>query len=107
MSKFRKRNVTIAVLFLYYTSTLCAERFVEIDVMLSKKKRKRRLELLKMKRKIKLIQALDIELCLRETLEALLREAEQNLDQFINVLTIRPDQVDLTEQKLGSGAYAG
>ncbi|XP_065835603.1 uncharacterized protein [Oscarella lobularis] len=41
-----------------------------------------------------------------ETLEALLKEAKQNLDQFINVLTIRPDQVHLTEQKLGSGAYA-
>ena len=36
-----------------------------------------------------------------------LTEAQKNLDQFMDVLNIRSAQVRLTNEKLGSGAYAG
>ncbi|XP_065842006.1 uncharacterized protein [Oscarella lobularis] len=40
------------------------------------------------------------------TVEATLAESKQSLDEFVDVLSIRSDQVRLTNDKLGSGAYA-
>ncbi|XP_065846626.1 uncharacterized protein [Oscarella lobularis] len=39
-------------------------------------------------------------------LRASLAESQRRLDEYIDVLTIDKDQVSLTQQKLGSGAYA-
>ncbi|XP_065841347.1 uncharacterized protein [Oscarella lobularis] len=40
------------------------------------------------------------------TVEATLAESKQSLDQFLDVLSIRANEVRLTNDKLGSGAYA-
>ena len=42
-----------------------------------------------------------------QTLEASCQELKQRLDEFTDVLKIKPEDVQLSEQKLGAGAYAG
>ena len=41
------------------------------------------------------------------TLEASRQEMRRRLDEFVDVLSIKSSEVDVTEQKLGSGAFAG
>ena len=40
---------------------------------------------------------------LKESLE----EAERSLNEFVEILSIAPQQIKLTDKKLGTGAYAG
>ena len=42
-----------------------------------------------------------------QTLEASRDEMKGRLDEFINVFNVSPDEVHVTDQKLGSGAFAG
>ena len=39
--------------------------------------------------------------------EMSLAEVQKSLDEFIDVLSIKPEEVQLTGLKLGSGSYAG
>ncbi|XP_065842440.1 uncharacterized protein [Oscarella lobularis] len=41
-----------------------------------------------------------------ETLEAAQGELQREFDQFVSVLTINPDHLQLTDEKIGAGAYA-
>ncbi|XP_065841475.1 uncharacterized protein [Oscarella lobularis] len=43
----------------------------------------------------------------RQTLQESFEESRRSLDQFIEVLSISPQQIQLTQDKLGTGAYAG
>ena len=42
-----------------------------------------------------------------QTLEASRDEMKRRLDEFTDVLNVNPDEVYVTDQKLGSGAFAG
>ncbi|XP_065835459.1 uncharacterized protein [Oscarella lobularis] len=42
-----------------------------------------------------------------ETLQASHEEMKNSLDQFLDVLSVNPDDLHVTEQNLGSGAFAG
>ena len=42
-----------------------------------------------------------------ETIEASRDEMKSRLDEFTDVLCINPDELHLSDQKLGSGAFAG
>ncbi|XP_065835314.1 uncharacterized protein [Oscarella lobularis] len=42
----------------------------------------------------------------RQTLQDSLEESRRSLDQFLEVLSISPQQIHLTEDKLGTGAYS-
>ena len=42
-----------------------------------------------------------------ERLEAAQGELQREFDQFVSVLTINPDHLQLTDEKIGAGAYAG
>ncbi|XP_065841317.1 uncharacterized protein [Oscarella lobularis] len=42
----------------------------------------------------------------RQTLQDSLQESRRSLDQFVQVLNISPQQIELTRDKLGTGAYA-
>ena len=43
----------------------------------------------------------------RQTLQESLQESRRSLDQFVQVLNISPQQIELARDKLGTGAHAG
>ena len=41
------------------------------------------------------------------TLQDSLEEAQRSLNEFLEILSITPQQIQLTDEKLGTGSYAG